>query len=115
MGQFRKVPAGTTTRPPPALLQAAMALRKASVQSNLPSPLAPYFVAAKSRFGKTGGLMRFRISGTRAQGSSPAVKAGTRARASASADDSCCKKSAPAPLARVFLMKSLRSDIDYLD
>ena len=37
----RKFPDGTTTRPPPAWLQAAIAFRKASVQSFLPSGEAP--------------------------------------------------------------------------
>src|SRR5262245_28806021 len=60
----RKVPAGTTTRPPPAALQAAIALRNAAVQSALPSPLAPYEVIAKSLAGNVGGTMRLRITGT---------------------------------------------------
>src|SRR5215213_1698272 len=63
-GPVRKVPLGTTTRPPPALLHAWTALRNAAVLSALPSPLAPYEVIAKSRSGKTGGLIRSRIAGT---------------------------------------------------
>src|SRR2546430_4046025 len=57
-------PAGTTTCPPPALVQAATALAKAVVQSVLPSPLAPYAVMSKFWFGKVGGLIRPRITGT---------------------------------------------------
>src|ERR1051325_10573013 len=56
MGPVKNVPAGTTTRPPPALLQAEIALPKGTVQSALPSPTAPYFVTSKSRLGNVGGL-----------------------------------------------------------
>lgn len=51
-------------RPPPARLHASIARRRASLQSLLPSPAAPYRVMSKSRFGNTGALMRARIAGT---------------------------------------------------
>src|SRR6185312_16653994 len=55
------------TRPPPALLHASIAFAMASDES-VPSPaFAPYFVISKSRFLKTGGLMRARIFGTSSQ------------------------------------------------
>ncbi len=41
MAPVRQTPSRTTTRPPPARLASSMALRKASVQSVLPSGLAP--------------------------------------------------------------------------
>ena len=49
---------GTTTRPPPAARQAAIALRMAPVQSAAPSPTAPHLVISKSREGKRGGTIR---------------------------------------------------------
>src|SRR5262249_13351441 len=67
MAPVRNVPPATTTRPPPALLQASIALRIASVLSVLPSARAPNFVISKSRFGIVGALMRARIAGTCAQ------------------------------------------------
>ena len=41
MAPVRHTPSLTNTRPPPARLASSMALRKASVQSVLPSGLAP--------------------------------------------------------------------------
>src|SRR3954451_9267925 len=64
----RKVPAGTTTRPPPAWWQAAIALAIAAVQSVVPSPTAPKPVIGKSRAGKVGTVMRATIASARAQG-----------------------------------------------
>src|SRR3954447_9735893 len=64
----RKVPAGTTTRPPPAALQAAIALAIGAVQSVVPSPTAPKAVIGKSRAGKVGTVMRATIMSARAQG-----------------------------------------------
>ena len=55
-------PGGTTTRPPPALLQAAIAWVTAAVQSVFPPGIAPNSVMAKSRFGNVGALMRAAIS-----------------------------------------------------
>src|SRR2546421_10560752 len=61
----RRLPrAGTTTCPPPALVQAVTALANAAVQSILPSPFAPYAVMTKFLLGKVGGLIRARITGT---------------------------------------------------
>src|SRR4051812_49458880 len=56
-----------TTRPPPALDAAPMALRMASVLSVLPSAAAPNLVIGNSRLGITGGLIRERISVAPAQ------------------------------------------------
>src|ERR1051326_5413966 len=81
----RNSPLGTTTRPPPALLQAAIALAKAPVLSVELSPFAPNFVISKSRLGKTGGLMRARIRGTSDQGSVSAAKTSIAGTASAAA------------------------------
>src|SRR5258708_16047704 len=80
MAPVQYEPAGTTTRPPPDLLHAAIASRKASVQSLAPSPTAPYFEIIKSRRGKLGGLIRFKISGTRCQTPAPGdcAKAGAK-------------------------------------
>src|SRR5689334_8298649 len=69
MAPVRNSPLGTSTRPPPLLLHAAIALAKASVQSVLLSPTAPNLVMANSRLGKVGGLMRDRILGSSDQGS----------------------------------------------
>ena len=63
----RNFPAGTTTRPPPAAWQAAIAFWNASVQSVVPSPTALYFVMRKSWLGNWGGTIRCKISGTCAQ------------------------------------------------
>src|SRR6516162_2192988 len=68
----RKMPSGTTTRPPPAWEASAIARRKASVQSVLPSGSAPWRMISKSRAGNFGGWIRFRRSGSAAQGSSAA-------------------------------------------
>src|SRR6476620_2426668 len=56
-------PAGTTTRPPPALLHASMVLFIASRLSNPAFGFAPNFVMTKSRFGNFGGTIRARIFG----------------------------------------------------
>src|ERR671928_213003 len=58
-----KTPAGTTTRPPPARLQASIALRIASVLSKSPPARAPKSVMGQSRAGNFGGLMRARMDG----------------------------------------------------
>src|SRR5579863_4074989 len=52
-----KSPEGTTTWPPPAALQEAIAFRIASVQSKAPSPTAPKSVTSTLRLGKAGGLI----------------------------------------------------------
>src|ERR1044072_8359594 len=65
-------PAGTAARPPPALLQASIARRNASVQSALPSGLAPKRVMSKERSGNEGVLMRCIMSRYCVQGSSAA-------------------------------------------
>src|SRR3954467_5448387 len=57
-------PAGTMTRPPPALLHTAIALSRAGLQSVLLSGDAPKFVTKKSWFANRGALMRAIISGT---------------------------------------------------
>src|SRR2546421_7717367 len=57
-------PAGTTTCPPPALVQAVTALANAAVQSVLTSPFAPYAVMSKFLLGEGGGLIRARITRT---------------------------------------------------
>src|SRR6185503_5011912 len=79
-----KTPRGTITRPPPARLHSAMARAIASVESLPPSPTAPYLVISKSRLGKDGDLIRWRIRGTSVHASAwaPAAKA-NRARLSA--------------------------------
>src|SRR5215472_413861 len=61
-------PAGTTTLPPPAPWQAAIAFWNASVQSERLSPTAPNLVMSKSRSGKSGALMRARISANPSHG-----------------------------------------------
>src|SRR5262245_11164493 len=63
-GPVRNTPPVTTTRPPPAALAAAIAWRIASVQSVLPSALAPKSVIGKSFAGNVGALMRSRMPGT---------------------------------------------------
>src|SRR5215218_862242 len=73
IGPVRNVPAGTTTRPPPAALHSATASRKASVQSVAPSPFAPNRVTGNVRAGMRGGLMRARIEGTRSHPCSSAT------------------------------------------
>src|SRR6185295_20253557 len=60
MAPVDHTPAGTTTRPPPALLAASMAPAIAAVQSL--SGLAPNEAIWKSRRGIMGGLMRARIA-----------------------------------------------------
>src|SRR5689334_778163 len=57
------------TIPPPAVLQAEIALPKAALQSKWPSPTAPNLVISNSRLGNFGGWMRSRICGKRAHGS----------------------------------------------
>src|SRR6185312_13403614 len=57
----------TTTRPPPDLLQASIAFAIASLESFASPGFAPYFTISKSRFLKTGGLIRARIFGTSSQ------------------------------------------------
>src|SRR6266516_2823021 len=74
----RKVPpAGTTTCPPPALLQAVMAAANAAVLSVLPSPLPPNVVMSKFWSANFGGLIRARMVGTMSQGEPDGVAAGT--------------------------------------
>ena len=51
---MKNCPDGTTTCPPPARLQAAMAAANAAVQSVVPSPTAPNRVIGKYRGGKCG-------------------------------------------------------------
>src|SRR2546423_12875788 len=50
-------PAGTTTCPPPALVQAVTALANAAGQAGFPSPLAPYAGVSKFLLGEGGGLI----------------------------------------------------------
>src|ERR1700691_225960 len=54
MAPVRKVPDGTTTWPPPARWQAAIAAAKAAVFLVLPSPTAPKAVTGKSLGGNQG-------------------------------------------------------------
>src|SRR5436190_13192744 len=83
-----------------------MAWRNASVQSNFPSPLAPNLVRLKSRLAKVGALMRARISGICAHGSSAAFSSkDSHARASLKRDNS----RALAPPVMRLLMKYRRS------
>ena len=58
----KKSPAGTTTRPPPALAHSSMAFLKPPRASVRPSPLAPCLVTSQSRSGKVGATMRARIA-----------------------------------------------------
>src|SRR6267378_241655 len=105
-------PAGTSTRPPPALLQVAMACRNASVQSACPLPLAPKLMRLKSRFGKTGGLIRARISGTCDHGSVAELSGQRAAKSgppSVRPEVSSLASSTAAPLARNVFRKSRRS------
>ncbi|MFD9949169.1 hypothetical protein [Nonomuraea sp. NPDC059022] len=57
----RNRPGGTSTRPPPARWHAAMARRKAAVQSVTPSPAAPKAVMSHFLAGKRGGLILRRM------------------------------------------------------
>src|SRR6187402_699872 len=59
----KNTPVGTTTRPPPASVQASIALLIASLQSTVPPGFAPYFRILKSFLGNVGALMRARIFG----------------------------------------------------
>src|SRR2546421_6426002 len=107
MAPVENSPAGTTTRPPPARLQASTLRRKAPVQSSLPSPRAPNFVMSKSRLGKTGALIRLRISGKRiSQGASACSSANPESAARA---PDCEISNAPAPPATKVLIKFRRS------
>src|SRR5690242_20788449 len=54
MAPVRKVPGGTSTCPPPARWQAAMAAAKAAVFLVVPSPFAPNRVTGKVRGGNQG-------------------------------------------------------------
>src|SRR5438309_7042012 len=56
-------PAGTTTRPPPALLHASIAVAIADVESLATPVFAPNLAISKSRLGKTGGFIRESICG----------------------------------------------------
>src|SRR5438309_10978473 len=105
----RNSPAGTTTRPPPALLHASMALANASVQSALPFAAAPNLIIGKSRAGKTGALMRARICEACDQGSTAATTAqlaGSPARTITLLDK--LDSAIPAPLVITLFMKSRR-------
>src|SRR5689334_6243069 len=62
MAPIRKVPSGTTTLPPPAALQASIALWIASVDFVWPPATAPYFVMFHSRLGKEGGFILARMA-----------------------------------------------------
>src|SRR2546429_3391167 len=108
MAPVRNSPAGTTTRPPPALLHASMALANASVQSALPFAAAPNLVIGKSWAGKTGALMRARIWEACDQGSSAikARRAGSIARTITLLDK--LDSAIPAPLVITLFMKSRR-------
>src|SRR2546421_9668968 len=57
-------PAGTTTCPPPALVQAVTALANAAGQSGFPSPLAPYAGMSEFLLREGGGLIRARVTRT---------------------------------------------------
>src|SRR5438552_17344532 len=103
----RNSPAGTTTRPPPALLHASMALANASVQSALPFAAAPNLVIGKSRAGKTGALMRARIWEACDQGSS-AVNKAHRSMARTIAWLDRLDSAIPAPPVTMFFIKSRR-------
>src|SRR5262249_59653293 len=63
MAPVKKLPLGTTTRPPPAALHARTALLIAAVQSVTPSPTATMLQMSKSTAGKTGAAIRARIVG----------------------------------------------------
>ena len=71
---FRHLPAGTTTRPPPAFVQAAMAFAIASDASR--SATAPKSVIGMSRSGNRGAEILARIAASSAGGSAaPAMEA----------------------------------------
>src|SRR6266446_713396 len=118
MAPVRNSPAGTTTRPPPALPQASMALRKASVQSVLPSAFAPKPITEKSRAGNVGALMRAKMRGANiSQGPSACAFSSDDKDAALSirVDVNSPSKSAPALLPKNVCRNSRRFDInDYL-
>src|SRR5438067_6550147 len=108
------MPAGTTTRPPPAALQAAIALRIASVESDLPSATAPKLVILKSRAGNFGGLMRARIAGTEFQ---PITRAFNRSVRCAVARPGNGKVSAPSSRVRAtrrYIKRDIRVPLRFL-
>src|SRR5262245_40069814 len=76
----RNVPAGTTTRPPPALLHSSMALT-IDGRALLVSPvMAPKSVMTKSLLGHLGAAMRLRMASICDQPSSGAAATGRAAR-----------------------------------
>src|SRR5947199_4007805 len=62
MAPVTKVPAGTTTCPPPALLHALIAAANAAVLSAEPLPLAPNVVTSNVALGKDVGAMPLTMS-----------------------------------------------------
>ena len=62
IGPVRNTPCGTSTRPPPFVLHAAIASPNAAVQSVMPSPRAPNFVTSTSVCGITGAWTRATIA-----------------------------------------------------
>src|SRR2546430_2513249 len=57
-------PAGTTTCPPPALVQAVTALANAAGQAGLPAPFAPHPGVSKFLLREVGGFVRAGITRT---------------------------------------------------
>src|SRR6516164_6342738 len=96
------VPPGTTTRPPPAAWQAAIAARNALVLSAWSSPTAPKAVTSKSRAGNVGGLIRARIAGRSRQETRGAAGAARGAHAGARLSDAAGGATASAPAATIF-------------
>src|SRR3954470_20674020 len=91
MAPVRNVPAGTSTRPPPALVHAAMALAIAAVFSVVPSDLAPNVVMSNTRLANVGAFTRRAMSAVRAPASAEVVLA--RAAGAAATDSALAVKS----------------------
>src|SRR3954471_14181686 len=73
MAPVRNVPAGTSTRPPPALAHSAMALAIAAVFSVVPSARAPNAVMSNTRLANVGAFTRRAMPAARAQASAEGV------------------------------------------
>src|SRR5690349_8817803 len=69
MAPVMNTPGGTTTRPPPCALHAAIASRMAAVASTSPPATAPWSVIRQSRSGNEGGWIRFSMVSSAVQGS----------------------------------------------
>ena len=97
-------PAGTTTRPPPALVQASIAAARAA-ETSTPG-WAPKSVMGKSRAGNSGALIRASMAGNSSQ---PVTRRGT---ARAELPSSFCtsrpaRMNGPVPLGSLSTMGSL--------